>query len=272
MARRVHIIFNPAAGWRRRLRLDRVVRRLGELGAPVTSVRDARPRRRRIDRARHRRGGMRRGRGGGRRRHDQRGDERARRQGSAARHRAARHRERARGRDRPAARSRRGRRGIAHGRPMPIYCGSVNGRRFAMMVGIGFDARVVEGSISRLKRSSRQGRLCRERDGRAGAACAPAAIGVEIDGAAHDAARRGDRQGPLLRRPLHRRGAGAARRAAAAGGTLRRGGARRRAALCPRARVEPHRDSLRDVRVLPAREVRVTGPAGEAVQMMATSR
>ncbi len=34
---------------------------------------------------------------------------------------------------------------IASGRAAPIFAGSANGRRFAMMAGVGFDARVVQG-------------------------------------------------------------------------------------------------------------------------------
>ena len=36
MTRRVNVIYNPTAGWRRRARLERVLERLGELGASVT--------------------------------------------------------------------------------------------------------------------------------------------------------------------------------------------------------------------------------------------
>jgi diacylglycerol kinase (ATP) len=41
---------------------------------------------------------------------------------------------------------------IARGDAAPIYLGSANGRRFAMMIGIGIDARVVEALDPRLKR------------------------------------------------------------------------------------------------------------------------
>lgn len=43
-------------------------------------------------------------------------------------------------------------RAIAEGVPRQIYLGQANGRRFAMMLGIGIDARIVEGIDPRLKR------------------------------------------------------------------------------------------------------------------------
>jgi diacylglycerol kinase (ATP) len=43
-------------------------------------------------------------------------------------------------------------RSIAEGVPRQIYLGQANGRRFAMMLGIGIDARIVEGIDPRLKR------------------------------------------------------------------------------------------------------------------------
>lgn len=41
---------------------------------------------------------------------------------------------------------------IAEGIPRQIYLGQANGRRFAMMLGVGIDARIVEGIDPRLKR------------------------------------------------------------------------------------------------------------------------
>lgn len=41
---------------------------------------------------------------------------------------------------------------IAEGRPIEVYPGIVNGRRFVIMCGVGFDATVVAGVDSRLKR------------------------------------------------------------------------------------------------------------------------
>ena len=52
--------------------------------------------------------------------------------------------------------------GILSGRTMRAFPGILNGRRFAMMAGAGFDARVVEGVDLRMKRVVGQGRLCRE--------------------------------------------------------------------------------------------------------------
>jgi YegS/Rv2252/BmrU family lipid kinase len=42
---------------------------------------------------------------------------------------------------------------IAHHAPRPVFLGDANGRRFAMMVGVGFDARVVERLDLKLKRA-----------------------------------------------------------------------------------------------------------------------
>ena len=41
---------------------------------------------------------------------------------------------------------------IARGMPVPIHCGRINGRRFLMMAGVGFDAHVVERVTPPLKR------------------------------------------------------------------------------------------------------------------------
>ncbi|MFI4988697.1 MAG: diacylglycerol/lipid kinase family protein [Alphaproteobacteria bacterium] len=76
---------------------------------------------------------------------------------------------------------------IARGATRPVFLGSANGRRFALMIGVGFDARVVEGLDLRLKRAlgklayglAALGRLCRYRAER---------YQVEIDGVPFTAA------------------------------------------------------------------------------------
>jgi len=45
-------------------------------------------------------------------------------------------------------------RAIAHGAPRPAYPGAADGRRFCMMIGIGIDARIVEGIDPRMKRAA----------------------------------------------------------------------------------------------------------------------
>jgi diacylglycerol kinase (ATP) len=154
---------------------------------------------------------------------------------------------------------------IAFGRPTPIFCGSANGRRFAMMAGIGFDARVVEGLDLGLKRAFGKAAYV------ASALVALArhatrAYTVEIDGATFPAAAvvianghyyggrfivaaRARLEEPMLHVALF---AGA-----------RRGDLLRYARALALNRIA----AQGDVRVLPAREVRVTGPAGERVQL-----
>jgi YegS/Rv2252/BmrU family lipid kinase len=46
---------------------------------------------------------------------------------------------------------------LAHGGSLPLHTGIANGRRFALMVGVGFDARVVHRIDARLKRSIGRG-------------------------------------------------------------------------------------------------------------------
>jgi diacylglycerol kinase (ATP) len=154
---------------------------------------------------------------------------------------------------------------IAFGRLTPVYCGSANGRRFAMMVGIGFDARVVEGLDLGLKRSFGKGAYVASALG-AWARHAASGYEVEIDGVVFPAAAvviaKGHYYGgrfviaaqarldePMLHVALF---AGRGR-----GDLLR----------YARALVRNRIAALDDVRVLPAREVRVTGPAGERVQL-----
>lgn len=265
MARRIHIVFNPTAGWRRRARLEGVLKRLDALGADVT-LRETRARgdaeliARGLDEASCdavvAAGGdgtineVLNGLGG-----------RAPPLGivplGTANVFAA---EIGLPRDPVAVADI-----IAFGRPAPIYCGSANGRRFAMMVGIGFDARVVEGIDLRLKRLFGKA---------AYVASALAALArhdasqyrVEIDGAAHSAAAvviaKGHYYGgrfvvaaqarldePLLHVALFGGGG--------------RGDVLRYACALAANRIA----ALGDVRILPAREVRVAGPEGEAVQI-----
>jgi diacylglycerol kinase family enzyme len=154
---------------------------------------------------------------------------------------------------------------IAFARPSAAWCDSVNGRRFAQMIGVGFDARVVEGVDLRLKRLFGKGAYVLSTLA-ALARFTPASYRVEIDGAAHDAAgvviAKGHFYGgrfvvaaearldePLLRVALYGGGG--------------RGDILRYAGAIARNRIVAERD----VRILPAREVRVTGPAGEAVQI-----
>jgi YegS/Rv2252/BmrU family lipid kinase len=265
MARRVHIIFNPTAGWRRRSRLDRVVRRLGELGATVTLCEtrargDAESIARGLDTAAC--------------------DAVVAAGGDGTINEVMNGLD---GKDLPLGIVPLGTANvlaaeiglprdpgvvadaIAHGRPMPIYCGSVNGRRFAMMVGVGFDARVVEGLDLGLKRrvgkaayvASAMGALARHAAG---------GYRVEIDGAAHDAA------GVVIAKGRYYGGRFIVAARARLDEPLLQvalfGGAGRGDVLrYARALASNRIDSLRDVRVLPAREVRVTGPDGEAVQM-----
>jgi YegS/Rv2252/BmrU family lipid kinase len=154
---------------------------------------------------------------------------------------------------------------IAFGRPTPVYCGSANGRRFAMMVGIGFDARVVEGLDLGLKRIFGKGAYVASALG-AWARHSAGGYEVEIDGTAFPAAAvviaKGHYYGgrfvvaaearldePLLHVALFA-GRG-------------RGDLLRYALALALNRIA----ALGDVRVLPAREVRVTGPLGERVQI-----
>jgi YegS/Rv2252/BmrU family lipid kinase len=78
-------------------------------------------------------------------------------------------------------------RAIATGVPGPVYLGQANGRRFAMMVGIGIDARIIEGIDPRLKRLA--GKLAYVTSGvLAIMRNRPACYAIEIDGQNHVAA------------------------------------------------------------------------------------
>ena len=79
-----------------------------------------------------------------------------------------------------------------------------------MMIGIGIDARIVEGIDPRLKRAS--GKFAYVWSGiRAIVKYRPAAYRLIIDGKPHDAAVRDRREGPFLWRPFCRRAERAAR-------------------------------------------------------------
>jgi diacylglycerol kinase (ATP) len=155
-------------------------------------------------------------------------------------------------------------RAIAAGRQREIYLGEANDRRFAMMVGVGIDARIVEGVDLRLKRlggklayvASALGAILRYR---------PARYVLEIDGRRYDAAAAVIAKGhfyggrfvlasqarldaPSLHAVLMERP-----------GRLN---ILRYALAIARGRL----DQLQDVRVIEARRVAVSGPEGEAVQ------
>ncbi len=154
---------------------------------------------------------------------------------------------------------------IAFGRAAPVFAGCANGRRFAMMAGVGFDARVVEGIDLRLKRrcgkaayvASALACLVRHR---------PSRYEVEIDGIAIAAA-------SLVIAKGHYYGG---RFVVASGARLDEpvfevalfeGGSRydvlRYAAALGANRI----GALPDARLLRGRRVRVTGPVGERVQI-----
>ena len=153
---------------------------------------------------------------------------------------------------------------IARHAPRPVYLGDANGRRFAMMVGVGFDARVVERLDLKLKRgmgklayvASALGQLVRYR---------ATPYVVEIDGKPFPAA-------AVLIAKGHYYGGRFVVAAAA-----RLDEPRLHVALFERAgRWNLLRYALAlgldriarlpDVRILPATSVTVRGPTGEAVQ------
>lgn len=153
---------------------------------------------------------------------------------------------------------------IAACRPRPAYVGSANGRRFAMMVGVGIDARVVERIDLRLKRAA--GKL-------AYVASALSAIAryrrstyqIEIDGCRYDAAfaviAKGHFYGGrFVVAPLARLDEPSLQVA-----LFERAG-RWNLLRYAAALLLDRMDKLPDVRVLPAKSVRVSGPLGEAVQ------
>jgi len=264
-ARRVHVIYNPTAGWRRRRLLERVLERLGALGCAVsvfeTGARgDAEARARGLDTALFDAVVAAGGDGTINEVVNGLGDANlplgivplgtanvlAAELGLTLEPDALAH-------------------AIAAGRPVPVFPGCANGRRFTMMTGVGFDARVVAGIDPALKRALGKAAYVVSACG-ALARFAPSRYAVEIDGTRHEAAgliiAKGHFYGgrfvvaaqarleePMLQAALFA-GAG-------------RGDVLRYAAALALNRVE----TLGDVRVVPAREVRVAGPAGEAVQL-----
>jgi YegS/Rv2252/BmrU family lipid kinase len=154
---------------------------------------------------------------------------------------------------------------LAGGRPVPAYLGSANGRRFAMMAGIGYDARVVEALDLRLKRLAGKGAyvasalaaLARHR---------PVRYEVELDGAMHEAA-------AMLIAKAHYYGgrfviASRARLDEPIFQVALFGGAARFDLLRYAAAIGANRvERLADVRFVAAREVRVAGGDGERVQL-----
>jgi len=76
---------------------------------------------------------------------------------------------------------------IACGHAVPVFAGSANGRRFVMMAGIGFDARVVEGIDLAWKRTAGKAAYVASALGCL-ARLKPAHYEVEIDGKAYCAA------------------------------------------------------------------------------------
>jgi diacylglycerol kinase (ATP) len=154
---------------------------------------------------------------------------------------------------------------IAFGRPVKIFPGCANGRLFLMMAGIGFDARVVEGVDPGLKRmtgkgayvASALGALARHRAG---------AYAIEIDGGACTAA------AAIIAKGHFYGGRFVVAEAARLGEPLFQvalfaKGGRIDVLRCAAALAMGRIGALGDVRIVPAREVRVSGPAGEGVQL-----
>ncbi|MFM7347075.1 MAG: diacylglycerol/lipid kinase family protein [Tagaea sp.] len=153
---------------------------------------------------------------------------------------------------------------IAEGHPRAVTLGLVNGRRFSMMAGVGFDAHVVHDVDSKLKRLIGKGAYALETL-RQLFAFAPRFYDVTIDGTKHRAASvivcNGHYYGgKFVAAPAARLDAPEFQVVlfARAGrlATIRYALARAAGRLAKRA----------DVTILPARTVEIAGPAGEPVQ------
>jgi diacylglycerol kinase (ATP) len=153
---------------------------------------------------------------------------------------------------------------IAEGRPRDVTLGLVNGRRFSMMAGVGFDAHVVRDVDSKLKRAIGKGAYALETL-RQLLVFAPRFYDVTIDGAAHRAA-------SVIVCNGHYYGgkfvaAPAARLDAPDFQVVLFGRAGRWATLRYAAALALGRLSkLPDVTILSARTVEIAGPTGEPVQ------
>jgi diacylglycerol kinase (ATP) len=154
---------------------------------------------------------------------------------------------------------------IAFGRPVRTYPGCADGRLFLMMAGIGFDARVVEGVDPGLKRMTGKGAyvasalaaLARHRAG---------AYDIVLDGVSCTAA------AAIIAKGHYYGGRFVVASAARLGEPLFQvalfaKGGRIDVLRCAVALAMGRIGALDDVRIVPAREVRVSGPDGEGVQL-----
>lgn len=153
---------------------------------------------------------------------------------------------------------------IAEGSPRAVTLGLVNGRRFSMMAGVGFDAHVVRDVSPRLKRAIGKGAYAVETL-RQLFVFAPRTYDLRIDGAAHRAA-------SVIVCNGHYYGgkfvaAPAARLDAPEFQVVLFGRAGRLAILRYALALAFGRlPALADVTILPARTVEIAGPTGEPVQ------
>ncbi|MFN8758464.1 MAG: diacylglycerol/lipid kinase family protein [Tagaea sp.] len=153
---------------------------------------------------------------------------------------------------------------IAEGSPRAVTLGLVNGRRFSMMAGVGFDAHVVRDVSPRLKRAIGKGAYALETL-RQLFVFAPRTYDLRIDGAAHRAA-------SVIVCNGHYYGgkfvaAPAARLDAPEFQVVLFGRAGRLAILRYALALAFGRlPALADVTILPARTVEIAGPTGEPVQ------